>query len=341
MSRVMIVTNSLTGGGAERSMNLISNELFARGWKISLVPINSSSNDKVIPLCEVFPLNRPWRGGVLDTLKAIKNFNSVVKVWKPDVIILNCDLPELFGALVRFNGTLVGIEHVNYPWITRSVLGRAIRRALQVRGVIWTAVSPQLNIWPSHEKPRFVLLNSIGESNASKVFLGVHNVSVVLNRLVFVGRLTQQKRPNWALEISSRVQIPIEIIGDGVLRHELQLQSDPSRTTFTGMLNDPWRDRLIGDFIIIPSEYEGDGLVVIEALQRGLPILVSDIPEFRRFGFPERNYCESINVFVSRIEEFREKIEDLVVPPEISDMILRTRSSSNVAETWEKFLHSL
>jgi glycosyltransferase involved in cell wall biosynthesis len=337
----MIVTNSLTGGGAERSMNLISNELYARGWKISLVPINSSSNDKVIPLCEVFPLNRPWRGGVLDTLKTIRKFNSIVKVWKPDVIVLNCDLPELFGALVRFKGRLVGIEHVNYPWITRPVLGRAIRRALQVRGVIWTAVSPQLNIWPGNEKPRFVLLNSIGESNASNDFLGVHNVSVVLNRLVFVGRLTQQKRPSWALEISSRAQMPIEIIGDGVLRHELQLQSDPSRTTFTGMLNDPWRDRFIGDLIIIPSEYEGDGLVVIEALQQGLPILVSDIPEFRRFGFPERNYCESINVFVSRIEEFREKIEDLIIPSEISDMILRTRSSSNVAESWEKFLHSL
>jgi glycosyltransferase involved in cell wall biosynthesis len=337
----MIVTNSLTGGGAERSMNLISNELYARGWKISLVPINSSSDDKIVPLCEVFPLNRIWRGGVWDTLKAIRRFNFVVKMWKPDVIILNCDLPELFGAFVRFKSRLVGIEHVNYPWITRPLLGRAIRRVLQLRGVIWVAVSPQLNIWPDNEKPRVVILNTVGESVAGKDFLRVYNDSIVLNRLVFVGRLTQQKRPSWALEVSSRTGIPIEIIGDGLLMHKLQLQSDGLLTTFTGMLNDPWKDRDIGDLIIIPSEYEGDGLVVIEALQQGLPILVSDIPEFRRFGFPERNYCESINVFVSRIEEFRERIEDLIIPAEISNTILLTRSSANVAESWEKFLYSL
>ena len=36
----MVVTNSLAGGGAERSMNLLVNELASRGMALSLVPIN-------------------------------------------------------------------------------------------------------------------------------------------------------------------------------------------------------------------------------------------------------------------------------------------------------------
>lgn len=38
--KVAIVTNSLTGGGAERAMNLAANALHAAGIQVLLIPIN-------------------------------------------------------------------------------------------------------------------------------------------------------------------------------------------------------------------------------------------------------------------------------------------------------------
>ena len=107
MWRVMIVTNSLSGGGAERSMNLLANELTKRGWPVSLVPINSGKPDQVVPVCSVFPLNRIWNGSFLNTVVAFWNFNKVVNSWKPDIIVLNCDLQGktiLLAKLLRYNG---------------------------------------------------------------------------------------------------------------------------------------------------------------------------------------------------------------------------------------------
>ena len=47
MKRIMIVTNSLSGGGAERSMNIVSNEMHMRKWPTILVALNSGPRDLV------------------------------------------------------------------------------------------------------------------------------------------------------------------------------------------------------------------------------------------------------------------------------------------------------
>ena len=170
MKRVMIVTNSLTGGGAERAMNLVINELSERGWITALVPINSGASDLVEPICEIFPLERIWQGSLLNTVRAILNFNKKVNLWKPDVIVLNCDLPELFGALLLSRRKIVVVEHINRPWITRKWLGLAVRKLLRSRKAIWVAVSPHLTIWPLKKTPQAILLNPISLTHRAKAY---------------------------------------------------------------------------------------------------------------------------------------------------------------------------
>ncbi|TSA48147.1 MAG: hypothetical protein D4R50_01700, partial [Actinomycetales bacterium] len=157
----MVLTNSLTGGGAERSMNLVSNELFNRGWPIVLVPINRSDLDLITPLCEIFSLNREWRGNLFDTLSAIRKLDNLVDEWEPDIIILNCDLPELFGATLRHRKRLVFVEHSSFPWGKRALLGKIVRRILLLRGATPIAVSSHLRIWPKGQIPSCVLQNPL------------------------------------------------------------------------------------------------------------------------------------------------------------------------------------
>jgi glycosyltransferase involved in cell wall biosynthesis len=339
--RVMIVTNSLTGGGAERSMNLVCNELIRRGWPVSLVAINSSEPDLIAPTGEIFLLNRKWPGNIVGTFSSFYKFIRVVFTWKPDVVILNCDLPELFGALLPRRQRLVVVEHSNPAWTTRLAFGRIIRTFLRMRNVTWVAVSAHLQIWPRRTKPHYVLENPLTPSIEHFEEL---NTSSDFRRLVYVGRLAStQKRPEWILEIGSLTSLEVLIIGDGDARQALQAQADSKqlKIEFTGYVRDAWSLVEPGDLLVVPSAWEGDGLVVIEGMRRGIPMLISDISDFRRFDLPNKNYCQNVEDFVKRINEYRNSLDLLVVPKDKKDLILTSRSLDAVGDAWESFLVSI
>ena len=341
MKRIMILTNSLTGGGAERSMNLVCNELTLRGWPVSLVPINSSETDLIVPTCEVFPLNRKWQGGIVDTLSALRKFHAISRSWKPDVVILNCDLPELFGALLLKKNKRVVVEHSNPAWTTRMNFGKIVRRILRIQAATWVSVSSHIQIWPSGLEPYAVLQNPLPSS--TEVIQDIGTTSH-LQRLVYIGRLASvQKRPEWMLKIGALTGIEVLMIGEGSIMQALRNEAriiHPG-TDFAGYVRDAWSLVQSGDLLIVPSAWEGDGLVVIEGLKRGIPMLLSDIPDFQRFDLPSKNYCQNVDDFVARINIYRENLTSLVVPEDVKDSILSLRSLDAVGDAWEIFLNSI
>jgi glycosyltransferase involved in cell wall biosynthesis len=335
----MFVTNSLTGGGAERSINLVINELFHRGWQVSLVPINSSGPDRVVPKCEVFALNRQWRGTPQNTILALLRFHGVVRAWNPDVIVLNCDLPEMFGAMLLSRKKLVVVEHSSIPWVQRVQFGKFVRKILGLKGATWIAVSSHIDIWPKGRKARAILQNPLQAIGYSEI----HNGPQRISRLVFIGRFNPEKHPEIALEIGAATGIEVVFIGSGAMRHSMEVSSSVRgiKSIFRGQVPNPWQEIQVGDLLIVPSATEGDGLVVLEGLQQGIPMLVADIPGFRRFCFSEVNYCVGLSDFVSRIEEFANSAEKLKVPFELANSILHERELSTVGDSWEAFIHQL
>jgi glycosyltransferase involved in cell wall biosynthesis len=333
----MIATNSLSGGGAERSMNLLSNELTKRGWSVSLVPINSGTPDLVVPTCEVFPLNRKWNGSIAHTIIALWKFNKIVNSWEPDVIVLNCDLPELFGAILFGKHNLVALEHTSQPWGRRKLLGKIVRRILRLRKTTWAAVSTHLTLWPLKDKPNTVLQNSVllPKENTTRI------IESEIKRLVFIGRLSHEKRPDLALEIAKLTNLELIIIGDGLMNEELEKKAlhESLRVSFLGWVKDPWSEIQSGDLLVVTSSFEGDGLIVIEGLAHGIPMLLSGISDLRRFNFPERNYGNDLDGFVAKCENFRYKLHELSIPVDISTRILEGRSIEIIGTSWESFLN--
>ena len=334
----MIVTNSLTGGGAERSMNLICNELTDRGWPIALVTLNAGHADQVTPICEVFPIERQWRGGALQTLSAIRKFKKVVALWNPDFLVLNCDLPELFGAVTQGTQKIIVVEHTSRPWSQRRLLGVLTRSLLRFRKTIWVAVSATLTIWPFGFKATSVLVNPIIFGLMPKI--DTYHKDVL--RLVFIGRLSPEKRPELALQIAKFTNLPLAVIGDGLLREDLAkiAKLNSKEVEFLGRIENPWSEFRPGDLLIVTSEFEGDGLVVIEGLYGNVPMLLSDIPDFHRFEFPDRNYCKTVEEFVNKIDTFRGDLHLLAIPPESSQKILEARSMVAIGNAWENLLKS-
>jgi len=210
-----------------------------------------------------------------------------------------------------------------------------------MRDVIWVAVSSHLQIWPHGTKPYGVLQNPL---TPSVEFFKKLNTSSDLRRLVFVGRLAStQKRPEWILEIGFLTSLEVLIIGDGEARQALQDQAETKqqKIEFTGNVRDAWTLVEPGDLLVVPSAWEGDGLVVIEGMKRGIPMLISDITDFRRFDLPNENYCQNVEDFVTRINEYRNSLDLLVIPKDKKDLILTSRSLDAVGDAWESFLVSI
>ena len=216
-----------------------------------------------------------------------------------------------------------------------------IRKILMARKSIWVAVSSHLQIWPNSQTPTAVLMNPILSTLGQAPRI---TATKFLSRLVYIGRLDNpQKRPERMLPIGAACDLDVEMIGQGLMEESLQSEviAKGLKVDFAGFVHDPWSHVRAGDLLIVPSAWEGDGLVVLECMQRDIPILLSDIPDFRRFGLPEKNYCRDVGDFVERINNFRDDLTSLIVPEFIKNPILASRSPDYIGNTWENFLNSI
>ncbi len=114
-------------------------------------------------------------------------------------------------------------------------------------------------------------------------------------RVIYVGRLAPEKCVDDLLRAVAAVpEVALTVAGDGSRRPALEaLASDlgiEDRVTWTGYL--PWGPALFdvlrrGAALALPSATEGLGLVVVEAMSQGLPVVgtrVGGIPELVRDG---------------------------------------------------------
>jgi glycosyltransferase involved in cell wall biosynthesis len=333
----MFVTNSLSGGGAERATNILVNALHDSGIKVALVPINDGVRDLVEPKCEIFELKRQWQGGIFTLFSAFFSLQRTIRRWKPTIIVLNCDLPELLGSLSIGSHKLIAVEHATFPWTNRIQLGKIVRMLLEFRRVRWVSVSDHLSIWQSKQIASVIKNAVISQPEF------IEKRSIQVERLNFVGRLSAEKQPSWLVEIAKKTNLPARIIGDGILMEDLQeaCKELNNLVEFLGYVSDPWEYFEDSDLLIVPSAFEGDGLVVVEALMRGIPILLSDIPDLRRFELPEINYGKSIDDFSRTILQNLVSIDKLKVSGDIVKNITSNRDPRIVAEQWTKLLKEL
>jgi glycosyltransferase involved in cell wall biosynthesis len=336
--RILIVTNSVSGGGAEKTMNIVANQLYKQGFDISIIAINKSLFSLSEIKCPLIEINRTWNGGILDTIRSWFKFKSVVKKLKPSLLILNCDLPEFFGSILFHKAKIICVEHSQYPWRTKPLLGKFVRSILRIKKVTWVSVSKHLSIWPKNLQPNMVIFNPI-----SKVKPNLVASSNSIKRLVFIGRLSWEKNPQRIIQIAKVVDLPVLLIGDGALKDEVSKLASESevKNKMVGFKEKPWDLIESGDLLIVPSRYEGDGLVVVEALQRNIPLLISDIPEFQRFDLPKRNYANKDADYSNLIFKNKLDISKFNVSSSKVKRVLVERDIETVFSKWSSLIHDV
>lgn len=331
MANISIIINSSTGGGAEKSMLLLADRMQSKGIETTVIAINKSNLKPGGFDFKLFEINRDWKGGLTNTISAWFRFKKIITQIKPDILILNCDLPEFFTSLLSRNFKLIGVEHSQYPFRTRKLLGWFVRQILGYKKIVWVGVSDHLMIWPKNLKSNYVIYNPIKEFDEEKI-----EFSTDISRLVFIGRLSWEKNPELVIQIAAKCNLPALFIGDGEDKLSLNKIATANSVSvkFVGFKLDPWALIQSTDLLIVPSRYEGDGLVVIEALQRGIPIMISDIPEFKRFNLPKLNYSATVSEFSDSIIRNSSNLTKFIVDPNIVKKVLINRDIESVTKVW-------
>ena len=340
----LIITNSLTGGGAERAMNIVSNSLHSLGIPIALVPINRSENDLIDLKCEVLGLNRDWGGGFFSVLHSWFKLQRIILRLKPRYLVLNCDLPELLGSFSLPGPKLVVVEHASRPWPAKKIFGQLIRQILKFRAAYWVAVSENLQIWGLNLKPDCVIQNPIHLTTKIELFNKVQAKQLDFKkRLVFIGRLNEVKQPNWVLELAGKVNLPCVVIGGGPLEQSLKTFAISSKieSNFLGHVKDAWENLTENDLLLIPSKNEGDGLVIVEAIANQVPFLLLRVPDLERFKLPDNYYCSDINEFEVKVRLYFSNMLNLSLPANYRNAILESRNPEIIGNQWRVLLSKL
>ena len=339
MKKVAFVVNSIGGGGAEKSAVQIVGQLRQFGLNVELIAINSSEmpTDQIDFAIE---LERERSAGLVATLFSLWKFRRLIVEKQYKCLVLNCDLPELFGLLAPKDLSIVLVEHANPPWSNRELIGRLTRLILSRRNIRYVVVSKHLKIWSRKVIEPICIPNPLDELTSSWTF----ESGSELKRLVYVGRLSLLfKRPEMVLRIAKESKLPCVFIGQGDKLRDLQSQANSFKiiAEFTGFVKDPWSKVRAGDLIIIPSSAEGDGLVLVEAVQRKIPFLATDIPDLNKYGIGRKNYCKDEKEFILRIQKFAKQLDSLVVASQIRAEITKSRELSTVSAKWKDLLRSL
>lgn len=109
--------------------------------------------------------------------------------------------------------------------------------------------------------------------------------------VAFIGRISPEKRPDWAIEIARRLGIPLKIaakidkVDEDYFREVVAPLLDPSIVEYVGEINEVEKSRFLGEAqaLLFPVDWpEPFGLSLIEAMACGTPVLA-----MRRGAVPE------------------------------------------------------
>lgn len=147
-----------------------------------------------------------------------------------------------------------------------------------------------------------------------------------ITNFIFVGRLSPEKNLKYLVQtFNSLPDFTLNIVGFGPMEEELKKLSS-GNIKFHGAINNSdlpayYREN---DALILPSLYEPWGLVVEEALNNGLPVIISN-----RVGCADEIIKQDVNGIIFSLSEIN-SLRDAII--KISDIKYYNKLKKNVIE---------
>lgn len=300
--KVLYVINSLAMGGAEELILNICKNISKKKFLVEVVvlqkemePIGNELKEIGIEVHILKCLHNP-----LDIRKTVKLIN-IIKKYKPDIIHSHL-FDSNFHA--RIAGVLCGVqslvihEHSTYhqkekffrfPVYADRVLARFTYKIIAISDAVKNFTVRQEKI-PENKfevirncipVDKFIKQDRASIKHGVREQLGIKQDSFLI---INVASLTKQKGHEYLLEAMASLKIQntmLLLVGDGPLRRNLNDQVKKlnlaDKVIFLGIRRDIPELLAASDLFVLPSIWEGQGLVILEAMASGLPIVATNV----------------------------------------------------------------
>jgi len=291
MKKIVHVITTIDRGGAENQLLSLAKAQVLNGYRVLVIAMKGKNELEVeFKRCGVHvyctpPQTRPI-ASLLGIYKKIREFN-------PKLIHAHLPRAELFVACLPLAQPLVVSRHNSEHFFPRApkILSRALSRfvSFRARRVIFISEGAKAYGLKSKEvvaSDKIVVVHyGIENNNPCGQKLGHNSKKGGITRFVTIGRLVAQKDISTQIRAISELnsnQFKLFVVGEGKLIDRLELEVQryhlEGQVIFLGR-TDRTQDVLhSSDCFILSSRYEGFGLVVLEAVLSGLPIIASSIP---------------------------------------------------------------
>jgi glycosyltransferase involved in cell wall biosynthesis len=306
--KIMLVIPSLRGGGAEKAASLLLEE-FLKAGVARIVLILFDSGPLSVPASErlqIRYLNVKTEGSliyiVLKFFRVIRGLTAILKEERPCSVLSFMDYSNVAiiisslmsgrrNRIVLSVHTLLSaqmrIHAANYRVRLIGILVRLFYRRADSIVAVSEAVKADLTENFNIDSQNVLVINNpavpeeieklSSESVAEIVFH--EGVPVVL----FVGRLSRVKGVDSLLKAFSRVagqrEARLVVLGEGDEKAGLRrLSSDlglDSKVHFLGYKENPYKYMKNATLFVLPSLYEGFGIVLVEAMACGIPVVAT------------------------------------------------------------------
>ncbi len=287
--RVLLVIDSLDGGGAERYVVDLAIALRSRGWDVEVACSAAGVRAARLRAANV-PVN-VLAGSLVKrrlSLRYVRALRRLLARGRYDVVHAQLYASTAAAAVAVPRGTpLVLTEHSEGLW--RSWRARAVSRWFYRRATRIVAVSASIrNVLVDAYRVPPARIEVLPPVPAVPVRPHATRPGGERSAVVgFAGRLIPEKGADVFLRAASLVagvvpEARFVVIGDGRLRGELEALAGDlgllgERVRFLGFRGDA-ADLIAGlDILAVPSRSEGTALVVGEAMAAGVPVVVSRV----------------------------------------------------------------
>lgn len=285
MKKLILITNELSGGGAERVMSVIANNFVTRGIEVIFLVLKKTkmeySLDSKIRIiykdCQISG----------DVLGQIRFFRKIMKENPGATILSFFTHQNLYAILasIGLNNPIVVSERNDPNYSIHGKLKKILRKYLYASSLCDKVIF-QTNGAAEYFSKRIQLKSAVIpnplKENLPKKYEGERK-----NTIVSFGRFEPQKNYGMLIRafaqfLKSHSDYFLLLYGKGSQEDELKNLADmlgiSKKVIFAGFNKDVHKKILDAGMFVLPSNYEGLSNSMLEAMAIGLPVICTDSP---------------------------------------------------------------
>lgn len=288
---IVHVAEYASGGIATYLRNVISFQLKEKNID-KVVLINSKRSSELIDFDspKFVHVEYGYKRGIKGILKLL-NLKKQIESWNPDIVHFHSSFAGIIRFDYLFKKPRYKIVYCAHGWsFTQKDKGK-INRFVYSKVELLLSKGTDLIINISNDEMKKAVKKGLPSSKMKVIYNSIPNETESFNienpfpksgkNLLFIGRFDEQKGLDFLLnsvDFDDR-NVNLTVIGDSVLGNTSFNKFNDLRVNFLGWKNNKYIDSYIElcDAVIIPSRWEGFGLVALEAMKNKKMVLCSDV----------------------------------------------------------------